>query len=90
MSHALVVPIGWNALEGRPDVEITFEMPAIEVMLSEVTMERLARINMPMQFSAQLAVAEAMKVSHDADEALYHRLRPTMMGCPFDTACRFV
>lgn len=88
--HVIEVPVGWDAIRGEPAFTIRFEQPPTEVMLSEVTMERLQRIWGPVRFTAQIAVAEAMERFHDADEAAYHEQRPAAKLCPFDEACRFV
>lgn len=90
MNYDVVVPLGWNALEGRPQFEVRFAAAPTEVMLSEVTTERMARITMPLAFEAQAAVARSAAKSHDVDEAEYHANRPSMKHCPFDNACRFV
>lgn len=88
MNYDIRVPLAWDAIRGE-DVCLTFKAPPLEVLLSDGPITRLERIFVPLRFVAKVAVDEAVKRSHDDDEARWHQNRPALKTCPYDEACRF-
>lgn len=88
MDTTIKVPIAWDAMRGEP-INFHIPMPPTYVLLSGTMEARHTFITQPLQARMVTVAGNATRRSHDEDEARWHRNRPMVKSCPYDSACRF-